>query len=160
MNTGIITPEDLKRANQRCEWWLARAIGGGYGAGHGEPTRSPHIRKDNNLVGAITEVAYAKHFNLPMPHDNEFGLGDFGSIQVRGTWHRNGHLIVFDSEPTEGRIFVLVTATRITYCIVGEAPGDAIARLGERPGKRVRPGSPPQLWVHQTKLRPHLGGAK
>lgn len=154
---GAMTPEDIHRAEERCRFWLDRAIGEGFGAGHGEITRDMKIRIEHNMVGAMAEVAYAKHFGVPLPDDNEFGLGDFGSYQIRGTRHWRGHLIVFENEPIVGRVFVLVVVNSTAYRIAGQIQGRDVVGVGVPPGNRVRKGSPAQLWVAQEDLQPHRG---
>lgn len=152
---GTLDAEDWDRANRRAVAWIERVYREGLGPGHGERVRDPSHENRHKLVGALGEVAYAKHYGLPLPGRDEFGAGDFGNIQVRSTTHPRGHLIVFDSEPMQGRTFVLVVLyPAMGYRIVGEIDGPLVPLAGFRP-RNLRAGSPPQWWVPQGELDPH-----
>ena len=76
-------------------------------------------------------------------------VGD--DIQVRGTTHHNGHLIVHDSDDSDER-FVLGTLHGTTVRLIGWTSGHA-AKQPQYWGDRANKGRP-AYWVPQSALRP------
>jgi len=70
--------------------------------GHGEPGRSRNQIIDNHRVGCAAEVAFRAWLGLdPNPDHETWRGGDVMGVEVRGTFARNGHLIIQDADPDD-----------------------------------------------------------
>ena len=62
----------------------------------------------DDIVGALGEVAVAKHLGLYPDFENRPGyLGDVGRFEVRSTQWSRGSLIVYENDPDD-RLYILV----------------------------------------------------
>lgn len=116
----------------------------------GRPANSPWLR---HFLGAASELAAAKALNRyynPGDRNNPFAAkSDVGEcIQVRSTFHADGHLIVHDRD-RDDHFFVLVTVDERTaeFDVVGwimgmDAKQERFLRLRRRP----------EYWVPQSEL--------
>jgi len=148
MNT--FTDAQLELADSVGKIRQRRAKQNSYGRGHGESG----YQLSRHVIGARAELAFALVRDLKWPNDeNEFGtgFGDFDGVQVRGTTHNTGKLIIFESEMRQ-MLFVLVVVNDNRYRIAGSIQGEDGWNLGFVPSSFLRAGSPAQRWVDQKHL--------
>lgn len=105
-----ICDSERMMAESVAAWRALRVMDQKLRAGHGDGSRDPHKIRDDHLKGAVGEMVLSKYLNVYWdPGEEDFGrFGDVLGYEVRATWHRNGHLAVYDDDP-DGRKIVLVT---------------------------------------------------
>lgn len=107
-----------------------------------------------DIEGALRELALAKHTGrwwtgLEFKGGGTTKAGDVGELQVRGTDHNSGHLLIYDDDPDTAP-FVLVIGVAPRYRIVGQIFGGEgkQQRWWREDGVRY-----PAFWVPQEVLR-------
>lgn len=72
-----------------------------------------------NILGAIAEMAVAKHLNIFWADRPELDYkGDVGRYQVRTTWRPNGSLLLHDDDK-DGQVFILACGCPPTWRLAG-----------------------------------------
>jgi len=150
---------ELEIASQVAAFRCKRVLKKGLGRGHGQKGIG---FEDRHLPGAMGEIALAKHLRLYWGGSmNDFGVfGDVGAYEVRGSWHQNAHLCVYESDTRtpggqeKNPLVVLVTIKYPEATICGcmrakEALGND--RYRELGSKYSRPNAQ-QWWVPQSDL--------
>lgn len=144
-------------ARSVADWRVERVIRDRLGPGHGERGRDREQLQRRHLPGALAELAHAKHWGVYWSgKSSDFGKdGDVEGVEVRGTSHRNGHLIVFSAD-RDDRLVVLgaCVAGRVVWLCGGLAAGSCKLQKYLPPAEKLRPGSPRQWWVPQCDLVP------
>jgi hypothetical protein len=146
-------------------WLSGRVDHDNLGPGHGETNRRFDQRVEHLFVGCLAEQAVAKHYGVYWDGGAEgWKRPDVCGVQVRGTTHENGHLILYESEPLD-TIGLLV-------CVQTPAPGEFVvcrivgshqrdgAEAYPPPAGKLRPGSPPQFWIPQRALCQFAGSRR
>jgi len=119
----------------------------------GLKANGPGWGSNSDLVGALCEIAYAKAVNVYfLPTYNTFKAPDVGSIQVRGTTHKNGKLIFRPNDKLD-EVFVLVISNSPDYKVVGWMKGQDIHNLAQKSnfGSSKKPLA---FYATQGQLRP------
>jgi hypothetical protein len=123
-----------------------RAIRENMKKGHGEEDRRWW---DREVHGMMAEMAVAKAVQVYwMGKRDDFGKqGDVMGLEVRGTPHEWGHLIIYANDvPNRPHVLVIV---RRTECVVlgWKYPADSHDPDWYKAENEVRAGSPEQWWV-------------
>jgi hypothetical protein len=143
---------ELEMALAAGTWRRNRAIRERLGAGHGE--RSYHW--DRDITGAIAELAVAKALGCYWGgNSQDFGrIGDVGQLEVRGTRHPDGHLLVYMADPVEKPMVLVIVGDRGAR-IAGYLPPFAGREPRFLPPRgKLRDGTAVQWWVPQSALLP------
>jgi hypothetical protein len=123
----------------------------GLGAGRGESGNTVQ----RHFVGALGEMIFAKTFGHYWAGDcNAWAKGDFSGLEIRATTHEQGSLIVFPNDGDKKCVLVYVNTVNYSGEVRGWfAASDARCNQYLPPEGKLRPGSPTQWWVPQSRLR-------
>ena len=137
MAAGVATLQMLRK--------LARGRGTDHGGRSMRPMRE---RWADGIHGCLAELALAGMLGRAWtPGGMHISHGDVGLLEVRATEHRDGHLIVYEDDPSDA-IYVLMIGHyprfRCAGCLAGHA-----AKFHEwwRADK-----DPPSFWIPQSAL--------
>jgi hypothetical protein len=146
-----------------CEWRIIEAVASFRvervegkklaGKGHGEPGTSLEHR---DLPGAAAELVLAKitgqYWAGSM--DAWSAGGDVGALEVRGTFHLDGHLICYAADDNAKELYLVVIDKENSR---GKLVGHRAARHSKqdcflKAPAELRPGSQAQYWIPQSEL--------